>query len=287
MPWTNYHSHTHYCDGANPPEDYIKSAIKNKLYAYGYSAHAPVNFDTDWCVADEKFAEYMSVVKLIKDKYAQQIQTYIGLEIDYIPDISGRNKHVIANSPLDYFIGSIHFTDRFSDGTHWNIDHNKEIFHKGIEDIFNGDFRKAATRFFELSVQMIDEEKPDIIGHLDKIKMFNTNNCYFNETDSWYKELVFMLLKRLKNSNTIAEINTRGYYKYGQPDLYPSQWIIEKMVEMDIPMMLNSDSHAPNEVTSGFEYAAAELKKFGVKQLWILLDNKWQAKEFSEKGLVM
>lgn len=284
MSWTNYHSHTHYCDGNEEPEQYIISAINNKLKAYGFSAHAPVNFETDWCIPDSKFAEYMQKIGLIKQKYASEIQTYIGLEIDYIPGISGRNKHILANYDLDYFIGSIHFVDCFIDGTPWNIDFTKEFFDKGLKTIFNNSFKKASERFYEISCQMIEEDKPDIIGHLDKIKMYNNGNTYFNENEKWYREQVLNLLRSIKKTNTIVEINTRGHYRYGQKDLYPSSWIVKEMIKMGIPLMLNSDSHASDEIISGFEYATNELKKLGVKELWVLIDDKWQPKHFDASG---
>ena len=286
MAWTNYHSHTNYCDGSNKPEVYIQSAIENKLRAYGYSSHAPINFETDWCIADNDFENYMREVKNIKKKYQSEIQTYIGLEIDFIPDFAGRHQHILTNCQLDYFIGSIHFVDKFADGTHWNIDNTKELFDKGLKEIFNNKFGKASERFYELSNQMIEEDKPEIIGHLDKIKMYNKNSFYFSESEPWYKKQVENTLNIIKRAGSIVEINTRGYYRYGQKDLYPSAWIVERMIDMDIPIMLNSDSHAPDEITAGFEYAATELNKLGVKKLWVLYNNKWQAKEFNNEGFI-
>jgi histidinol-phosphatase (PHP family) len=134
-------------------------------------------------------------------------------------------------------------------------------------------------------MQMIVEDSPDIIGHLDKIKMYNTNNDLFSERDSKYRSLVIKVLEQIKKSNTIVEVNTRGYYRYGQTDLYPSSWILEIIKQKDIPIMLNSDSHHPDEISSGFEYAAKKLKEIGIKELWIFLDKKWQSFSFSEQGL--
>ena len=34
----NFHSHTNFCDGAAPPEDYIVEAIKQGFKSYGFSA---------------------------------------------------------------------------------------------------------------------------------------------------------------------------------------------------------------------------------------------------------
>lgn len=286
MPWTNYHSHTYLCDGADIPEDYIEHAIAKGMKAYGISSHAPIGFKTNWCMPNDKLTEYIELVNTVKSKFAHKIETYLGLEIDYIPGIAGRNQGILKDVNLDYFIGSIHFVDAFEDGTYWNIDHTPEEFEKGLLKIFNGDFKNAATRFYEITREMVVEDAPDIIGHLDKIKMYNNNSKYFFENASWYKEQIEKTLHIIKKSGAIVEINTRGYYKYNQLDLYPSFWIVQKLAQMDIPVMLNSDSHHPSEIIAGFEYAAEQLKKAGIKRLWAFIENEWKAYKYNSTGII-
>lgn len=287
MPWTNFHSHTHYCDGKGLAKDYIKEAIAAGMPAYGVSSHAPINFKTDWCIPDEKFEDYLIEVEQARHEHENEIEVYLGLEIDYIPGLAGRDKHILNGSKLDYYIGSIHFVDTYDDGTPWNIDHKKELFLDGVSKIFKGNFIKASERFYEISCQMLREDNPDIIGHLDKIKMYNNNNELFDETDIRYRNQVEQLLNQVKESGTIVEVNTRGYYRYGQESMYPSRWILEKIVDMDIPVMLNSDSHEPKEICSGFEEAARKLKEIGVPKLWSLSNGIWKGYDYDESGLML
>ena len=275
--FTNFHSHTYYCDGKEHPENYIQKAIEQKLFAYGYSSHAPVNFETEWCIPSDRLNDYISDIYLLKEKYSQQIEVYLGLEIDYIPGIAGRNKFVNANVQLDYFIGSIHFVDFFPDNSPWNIDTSDELFSKGLKEIFNNDYKKAARRFYDITREMIRTDSPPVIGHLDKIKMFNTSSKYASEEESWYKNEVKETLKEIKKHGSMVEINTRGFYRYNQPDLYPSVWIIELMSEMNIPVVLSSDAHTSDEIISGFDYAIPILKRAGIEELFILKDGKWQS----------
>jgi histidinol-phosphatase (PHP family) len=273
----NYHSHTFYCDGSEHPEKYIKEAIRKKLFAYGYSSHAPVNFKTDWNIKKEDFHKYISDVKEIKRKYANDIEVYLGLEIDYIPDIAGKDKYLNASADLDYFIGSVHFVDSFTDGTPWNIDTSKTLFDKGLKEIFSNDFRKAVEKFYAITREMIEKDNPTIVGHLDKIKMFASKGRDFHENESWYIHAVYDTLRVIKKWGPLVEINTRGIYRYQQTDLYPSTWIIEMMKEMNIPMVLNSDAHRPDEITGGFDYALNELKKAGVNELFIMKKGNWKS----------
>ena len=287
MFWTNYHSHTHYCDGSTHPENYVLSAIESGMVAYGFSAHAPVSFPTDWCVADDEFDAYIKEIQLLKGKYKDKIEIYQGLEIDYIPGVAGRRMHLVNKLELDFFIGSVHFVDSFEDGVHWNIDHSREYFEKGLFEIFGGNFKTASEKFYEISKQMIVNDKPNIIGHLDKIKMYNSGGRYFNEDEKWYRDQVEAVLKSIKASRAIVEINTRGYYRYNQEELYPSWWIIKRLAEEKIPVMLNSDSHSPDELTAGFAYAANILKDAGIRELWALVGNKWKAFDYSYEGLIL
>lgn len=283
--WANFHSHTHYCDGTAAPEEYVREAVRMGLPAYGFTSHAPVLFPTDWNIADDKLNDYLSDIQSLKKKYDRQIQIYLGLEIDFIPGIAGRRKNILENVDLDYFIGSIHFVESLPSGEYWNIDTSPELFQQGLLEIFKNDFRKAATRFWEITRQMIEEDKPDIVGHLDKIKMFNKENCYFSESESWYTDQVELTLDLIKNRGCIVEINTRGFYRYGQTDLYPGEWVIRRLSEKGIPIMINSDAHKPSEITEGMGYAAKILKGLGHNKLVLLYYKQWREYSFSEKGI--
>ncbi len=123
---------------------------------------------------------------------------------------------------------------------------------------------------------MVREEKPDIVGHLDKIKIQNEKKRLYAESEAWYKMEVFQLLEEISASSCIIEINTRGVYKKKTPDLYPSKWILPAILDMKIPVTLNSDSHHPDEIDLYFEEARNILLKTGFTHKKIMLNNCWQ-----------
>jgi histidinol-phosphatase (PHP family) len=284
--WVNYHSHTNYCDGALPPVDYTLEAIRLGLPAYGYSSHAPVDFETVWCMPRANLENYLSDINAIREKYEKDLQVYLGLEIDYFPGIAKSRKDIIREIPLDYYIGSVHFVGSFDNGEPWNIDTSYELFQRGIKEIFHSDIKKAAIRFWELTRQMIEQYRPDVIGHIDKIKMHNAEGNFFNENEKWYKDQVKLTIDLLKDYDCKVEINTRGYYKYQKTDLYPSDWIIDLLHKSDIPLMISSDSHHPSEITKGMEYAASRLKALSIDKIFALYNHKWSEFEFSEEGIL-
>lgn len=283
--WANYHSHNNFCDGSDDPVIYAEEAIKLGLVAYGFSSHAPVGFETNWCIPGNKLDEYINTVIKLKEDFKSKIQLFLGLEIDFIPGFAGYTRNLNKYSQLDYFIGSVHFVDQFENGNHWNIDTSYELFKDGLKQIFKGDIRKAATRFYEITRQMLEEDRPDIIGHLDKIKMFNNKGHFFNENEKWYVDQVDLTIDKIKQTGGIVEVNTRGYYRYQQPDLYPGLWIIEKLVKKGIPLMINSDSHKPDEIIGGFNYATPLLKEIKVNEVFALYNKKWEPYSFGKHGL--
>lgn len=284
MSWTNYHSHCNYCDGKGELEEYAEEAFSKGFVAYGYSSHAPLPFDCEWCMQISDLDEYLGHVERLKLKWRGQMQIYAGLEVDFIPEKIGPGSPFLKALNLDYTIGSIHFIDTFEDGTPWEIDGLHTVFQKGFEEIFDQDIEAVIRRYFELTRMMVQNDCPDVVGHLDKIKIQNPGNKYYNENEPWYQEEIVKTLEAISQANVIVEVNTRGLYKK-VAELYPSIWVLTKMHDMNIPIMLNSDSHHIREIDGNFEQAAKTLLEIGYDHLHIYLHDKWQAVPFTENGI--
>jgi histidinol-phosphatase (PHP family) len=286
MPWVNYHSHSLFCDGKAIPEDFIRPAIEQGFPAYGYSSHAPVPFVSKWNMSAEKLQDYLREISRIKTEFSGRIQVYTGLEIDFIEGLWGFRQTGLKKSALDYFIGSVHYIGQFPDGSHFCFDGQPEDFFRGIAIVYQNDFVKAITSYYHSVMRMTETDVPDVIGHMDKIKMHNSFMPYLNEEEKWYTDLVEETLEVIRQKGCIVEVNTRGLYKHNPPLLYPGKWILERLHQKKIPVMLNSDSHHPDEIKSGFTFAANLLVEIGFKTLRVLMDSRWQEKAFDENGLV-
>lgn len=57
---------------------------------------------------------------------------------------------------------------------------------------------------------------------------------------------------------------------------YPNKNTIKKILEMDIPLTLNTDAHLTNNLDNFYFEAAQELKKVGVKKIKMLIDNSFK-----------
>ncbi len=122
---------------------------------------------------------------------------------------------------------------------------------------------------------MILTQKPDILGHFDKIKMHNQDR-YFREDETWYRELVMELLDTVKQSGVIVEVNTRGIYKKRCNDLFPGTWVLKEMKEKGIPVTISSDAHRPEEVDGYYAGALEIIRGIGFESLLYFHEGGWK-----------
>lgn len=276
MNFTNYHGHCYYCDGRESPEAYVEEAIRQQMPAYGFSSHAPLPYGISWPMQPQKLSDYAQEIAQLKQKYAGQIELYTGLEVDYIPDVAGPGHQRLQEIELDFTVGSVHFVDAFPDGHPWEIDGSHQVFLKGLQEIFDNDIQLAITRYYALIRQMIAQDCPDIVGHLDKIKIQSEAGKLFDEQAVWYQSELERTLYAIAQSPAVVEVNTRGMYKKLTAEPYPGYWVLERMHALDIPVMINADAHHPREITACFQEVAARLLAIGYKKVRVLLQGVWQ-----------
>ena len=285
MNWTNYHTHSHYCDGQGTISEYIEFAVNKGMYALGFSGHSPLPFPSTWNMKYTDLDKYLSELKTLKKKYEDKIKIFIGLEVDYIPDISGPAMFQHLN--LDYTIGSVHWLKK-NDDQHWDFDDNTKSFKKGLNEIFNGNIKELVNYYYSLIIDMVQNDPPDVIGHFDLINKFNqteAKNLFFCEDDKWYKDIVYDTLEVVRQSNCIVEVNTRGYMKKLANFFYPNTWIIKLCKDMNIPITMSADAHKPQEVTSIYKKLATFLLQQGYNEIRILDENGWHPVELTINGL--
>lgn len=244
------------------------------MVAIGFSSHAPVPFDSDWHMPLDHLDRYISEIEFLKDEY-EEIQIFSGLEVDYIPGHTGAKN--FADRNLDLIIGSVHYAGQFEDRIHFCIDNNVEEFEQGLRMIFNNNIKNLVSRYYEIVIEMITNDPPHMIGHLDVIKKLNSGNRFFSEEEGWYQDTISDVVEVISASNCIVELNTRGYYKGISEEFYPGRQILKKCFEADIPVTISSDAHHPDEIDNNFEDAASLLLDIGYRTIFIFDDGKWRA----------
>ncbi|MFZ4399611.1 MAG: histidinol-phosphatase [Bacteroidales bacterium] len=272
----NFHTHTFFCDGNSEPETYVKQAIALGFHSLGFSGHAPIPLENGFAIKEEELSDYCDSIRRLCEKYKDEIQIYLALEIDYIPGIT-KNFHDFSNScKLDYTIGSVHLVANQENHKLWFIDGgNIAKYDNGLHEIFNNDIRIAVKTYYQQIMQMIITQNPDIIGHFDKIKM-NNKDRFFTQDEDWYKDILKETIAVIKEQGSIVEVNTRGLYKKRSDELFPGISILQELQKRNIPVTISADAHKPEELDLFFDETAIILKEIGFKTVMVFDKGEWK-----------
>jgi len=240
------HNHTTRCNHAEGTiDEYIERAIELGIDIYGFSEHAPMDFDEKYRLDFAQMDAYTTDVKDAKERYKDRIEILMGYEVDWLP---GHMDERVLNADVDYLIGSVHFIDK------WGFD-NPEF----LNGWKNRDIDEIWQAYFEATEAMAKSGLFDIVGHLDLIKVFK----YLPKQDT--RILAKEALKAIKKAGMVLELNTAGLRKPVK-EIYPSKALLESAYELEIPITFSSDAHSPKQVGEGYESAAALAKEVGYTQ---------------------
>lgn len=270
----NYHTHTRFSDGTGEPEIFVQQAIDLGFDALGFSEHSPLPFENTFALNAAQVGEYSATIRGLAEKYADKIKIWLGMEMDFIPGHAENFAGVSAQAGLDYTIGSVHLVGAPS-GELWFIDGPApEIYDDGLAFLFGGDIRSAVSAYWQQLSRMIEQQKPDIIGHLDKIKMHNRDR-YFREDEAWYRALVSQTLELIAETGSIVEVNTRGIYKNRSASTYPGLEILKQLKKLGVRVTISSDAHKAQEINGAFDQAHQLLAEAGIKEVAYFDGNAW------------
>ena len=237
------HNHTTRCNHAEGTVDeYIQRAIELGINVYGFSEHAPMDFDPHYRLAFEEMQAYTDDILSAKVRYKNDISILLGYEVDFLP---GHMDERVLGAKVDYLIGSVHFIDK------WSFDNPEFIGgwkNKDIDDIWKA--------YFEATEAMANSGKFDIVGHLDLIKVFK----FLPKQD--VRILAKDALQAIKKSNMVLEVNTAGLRK-PIGELYPSRALLEEAYALDIPITFSSDAHSVEQIGFAYDLATTLVKDVG------------------------
>ena len=251
------HNHTVLCNHAKGSiDDYIEKAIQKGIKHFGFSDHAPMDFDPKYRMSFEQMKEYEQSVLDAKERYKDKIDILLGYEVDYLKNHMDNR---VLQADVDYLIGSVHFIDG------WGFDNPEFIGryeHEDIDEIWQ--------KYFHAIKEMAQSGLFDIVGHLDLIKVFKfmpKNNILDIAKDA---------LLAIKETDMVLEINMAGFRKpVNEP--YPSIQLLKKAYDMEIPITFASDAHQPEQIALYANEVVEMAKSIGYKQCVIFSNRQ---KEF-------
>jgi histidinol-phosphatase (PHP family) len=214
-------------------EDYIKKAIELKIDIFGFSCHAPMDFEPKYRMSLIQSKIYEQNVLSLKEKYKNKIKILLAYEVDYMNNQAFMEQDIL-NANVDYLIGSVHFIDK------WGFDNPQFLAIYQEKDI-----NMIWEEYFATVSKMIKSRYFNIVGHLDLIKIFKylpTKNII---------DIAYQTIIDIKNSNMVLEINSAGFRKPIK-EQYPSRKLLELAFKFDIPITFGSDAHNIKQI--GYKY---------------------------------
>ena len=250
----DYHMHTPLCHHAEgEPRAYVEAAAERGLTEMGFACHSPMPepFD-DWRMDREDLPRYIEMVSDARAFGATKgITVKLGLEVDYLTGYDTWLDELAQLAPWDYLIGSVHYLT-----TELVVDHPDHL--TKIAERYTPE--EMWECYWNLYEEAIRSQRFDFMAHPDLPKKFGTLPS--GDLTTYYEGS----LRALKETDTAFEINTAGLRK-PIGTLYPEPAFLTQAHALDIPLVISSDAHAPEEVGADFAQASASAKACGYTQL--------------------
>ncbi|MDR2590097.1 MAG: histidinol-phosphatase HisJ family protein, partial [Oscillospiraceae bacterium] len=238
-------------------EDMIKAAIEKGGSSLGFSEHSDVLFDPDYSMTIEDTPAYIDDVRDMQKKYDGEFDVFLGLEVDYFTDN--------VPSDLDYIIGSVHhvfYKEEFItvDGS---ANHVKYI----TKEHFKDNFYKMAEVYYETLADVINKTNADIVAHFDLVAKHNANNKLFDDKNHRYVKAALAAMDSILEKCKLFEVNTGAMFRLGNPEPYPSAFLLKELCKRGGEVILSSDSHKPESLYYKFDEVLELVKSCGFKHI--------------------
>lgn len=243
---SDYHVHTPLCHhAAGWPVEFARRAVELGLGELGFADHNPMaEYFDDWRMSREDLPRYLEEVEKARAEFPQ-LTIRLGLECDFLAGQEAWIEELAGLAEWDFLIGSVHYLPGG-----WEVDHPKYVGrHAGhAEEIW--------TTYWRVYEQSIRSGLFDFVAHPDLPKKFG----FRPEGD--LRRFYEPAIQALVDTKTPFEINTAGWRKDCR-EQYPAEHFLELAAKAGVPLLINSDAHAVEELGAGFAEAVAVARRCG------------------------
>jgi len=187
---------------------------------------------------------------------SEDVELRLGIEIDFVPGAEERMDHDGSALPYDYVIGSVHRVG----GEEVDQPLDRSIYEKmDAYDLYAAYYKNV--RLAALSGRF------DVLGHPDLIKIFKT----FPDRD--ITPILEETADAVAESGIVVDVNAAGLRK-PVGEVYPSKTFLEMFHRRNVPIILSSDAHAPDEVALGYETSVKLVREVGYTEVVTFKDHE-------------
>ena len=256
----NLHTHTTYCDGKDTPIEMIESAISQGFDSIGLSGHSFTFYSQAIPMSTEGTEEYKKEITALKEKYADKIDLFLGLEFDMYSgvDLSG----------YDYLLGACHYLKIGEE--YVGFDRSADAVQEVIDKYFGGNGMEFAKEYYRQLSTLPEYGNFDIIAHFD----IHTKNIekvpFFDVNSKEYLDSAFGAISALKGKIPFFEVNTGAISRGYRTTPYPSLPILKELRRQGFGAVISSDCHDARNLKVGFDMAREMLIEAGFNEKYVL-----------------
>ncbi len=242
------HMHTPLCKHAvGQPVDYARVGRQRGLKGIIITCHSPMpnGFSRDVRMRPEELPEYVDLVNSASQELQGEIEVKLGMESDWFPGMEHWLAELHHKADFHFILGSVHpFTREY-----------KEAYYHKDPTVFQ-------SVYFSHLADAAESGLFDCLSHPDIVKVMIGDHWDFSAA----KSTIESALKRISSTGIAMELNTSGLNK-SYPEMNPGTEMLCLMKELGIPVVVNSDAHAPERVGADFNVAFNLLENIGYTEI--------------------
>lgn len=252
------HSHTFYSKHAiGSVDELVQASIASGVSILTITDHAPFSIDTDNRLLESELDRYFADIEQVRSAYEDQITVLRGLEFDYMPGAESFTRELLKRYPLDFAIGSVHYVEVPGE----TLTKVWELPRLAAEAFLD--------RYFASLEGLIGCGLFDAVGHPDTLLRGLPEDVFLRRFEP--------LLAPLARSGMAVELNASGLRKTSLIPRtgeevqglwsYPSQSLLPQLIAKDVPFVIGSDTHAPEDAGAGVAELMKTLRPLGLEYI--------------------
>lgn len=249
------HIHSPYCPHGSTDsfEQYIEKAIANQFTAITFTEHAPLPAgftdptpDQDSGMKPAYLTDYIRDLQSLKEKYKEQLDIRIGLEVDYIIGFEQQTTAFLneVGPYLDDAILSVHFLKHGD--SYCCIDFSDDVYLQFAEQV--GGITALYELYYDTVRRSIEVDlgsyKPIRIGHPTLVHKFQLAHNEPIDDATQIKELLLLI----KQAGYALDVNSAGLSKPLCREPYPPLEWIAFAKDIALPIVFGSDAHTAQDL---------------------------------------
>lgn len=261
------HTHTNYCRHGSDADmgAYVEEAIARGFRRYTLSEHPPLperwiadeRLMRELAMKAEELPHYFADAFKTKEKYREQIEVLVGLELDYLPGNTDFALEMVDrwNGKLEDALVSVHYLPG-KDGMRC-VDFTPADFAEGLIGHY-GSMEAVVDAYYDQVEEAVawaaQLPVPKRIGHINLIEKFQAELPAIDPAQ--IERRLRRILPMLKRAGAGLDVNTAGLRKKTCGKPYVPAWYLQECLAAGIPVVFGSDAHHPHDVGSDWDWFA-------------------------------